>query len=134
MYSSPFFPPSFLKAAIQPEGNLFWRVKKAPILKFLLQSKEEKSMKTDVLALAVYIGVFIVTCNNKCQLVTIPKTGVDTFSPKNFEAIFLPFSWGYYRSNSEMKVKVNLMIYVLSPSMLSRIYIRYPLKKWRVRN
>ena len=44
-------------------------------------------MKTDVLALAVYIGVFIVTCNNKCQLVTIPKTGVDTFSPKNLTLV-----------------------------------------------
>lgn len=116
---------------LHTKPSYIWRVKEAPILKFLLKSKEEKSMKTYVLALAVYIDVFVVTCNNKCQLVTIPKTGVDTFSPKNLKAIFLPFPWGYYRSNSEIKVKVNLMIYLLSPSILSRIYIRYFLKKWR---
>ena len=99
MYSSPFFPPSFLKAAIQPEGNLSW-LRTTSAHKAQLYLKGEESPHFKVFAskqrrkkhLAVYIGVFIVTYNNKCQLVTIPKTGVDTFSPKNFEAIFLPFS------------------------------------------
>ena len=150
MYSSPFFFFFFFHFSKQPSSlretyprseqllhtkpSYIWRVKEAPILKVLLKSKEEESMKTYVLALAVYIGVFVVTCNNKCQLVTIPKTGVDTFSPKNLKAIFLPFSWGYYRSNSEMKVKVNLMIYVVTQHFKQNIHKIFfeKMEKWQL--
>ena len=47
---------------LHTKPSYIWRVKEAPILKVLLKSKEEESMKTYVLALAVYIGVFVVTC------------------------------------------------------------------------